>query len=472
MGDTYDVEILDGDADLTPSERGAAGWAHVDAARRKTDASSPGIQAQAPGDPQPRSRRVAALVTAVLVGLVALAFWPVAPAPDPPAEADAGPTTPAPEDARLLPWPGRGPLVGDRALVASAVAAWERPSDALGVSGGPGGEVFPLWVGEMLDWRVALLQSIGPDGSLRVAQVVEPATDPPGSGFVLSSQDRLETSRNGPPAAPELLAMSVPFEALRGTSTAMQVLFSPASEPATLSIVDYSRTLQPITLSADGSSKPWAHGRAGEEDDASWLVTDVDRLGPEGTLARVVAVRPYEVLPDPTPLELVPPALAGGRAPVATDVVVGHALLQSLGAEQAQLAVLGSKQTRWGRVVMVRARLDGGEPVQTVGVFNGPAVEWSERVPRPGDASVMAAAVPLPGGGLLAVGVGGPRTATVVLGMDGEFLAQDPWMAVAVVDREAVGSLVRVQAYEADGQLEGRDVVRVPRALRSSPDAA
>ncbi|HEY6738436.1 MAG TPA: GNAT family N-acetyltransferase [Actinopolymorphaceae bacterium] len=130
--------------------------------------------------------------------------------------------TSSPRDDRLLPWPARGELVDDTDVVAQAELAWRqaRPS-----RNGPGADVQVVWAGRTTDGEgtVVLLQSVGPDGKGRLAQLTptgpadgwrldrDEVIDPATAAVVVTydrsvpSFARSDSSRPAPPPAVQLV---------------------------------------------------------------------------------------------------------------------------------------------------------------------------------------------------------------------------------------------------------------------------
>jgi RimJ/RimL family protein N-acetyltransferase len=132
---------------------------------------------------RPARRRFGLLLVALLVAVVAVpaGLGQLLDRPERPA---------APDDPRLLAWTPRGDLAGDRDFVAEAADVWRGHHAEL--SGTELGEVHPVWAGTIGSGRLAILQSVGDDGTPRIAQVAEhgdPAT------LRLDSQDVIRTRR-------------------------------------------------------------------------------------------------------------------------------------------------------------------------------------------------------------------------------------------------------------------------------------
>lgn len=87
-----------------------------------------------------------------------------------------GPFPPTAHSARLLPWPARGELVRDRALVAAAVAAWRRQVVPVGVRRRafvPADRAYVLYAGRVDGARLVVLQALTAGDDAEVAVVAE-----------------------------------------------------------------------------------------------------------------------------------------------------------------------------------------------------------------------------------------------------------------------------------------------------------
>jgi hypothetical protein len=410
--------------------------------------------------PPPRRRLglVAAVVAAVVAALV---LWPQ---PGAPAGDDARPTAdqgvvdaqqPAPDDPRLLPWPGRGPWIGDEGFVEQATAVWQ--AAASGTDEGPGPDVHALWAGPVGDVAVAVLQSVGRDGRTRVAQVTEsplPTSVNPGP-LLLSRVDAVDRV---PPFV--VLSYGGGLE-LAGVldepgSALLQVLPAPGllTEGVELQRLQGS-TFATVGMQDDGLSQPWVH--------TPWLspggpvVSAVRTRGAQPGMLATALVDPGRLLPATAPVQLVPPAWGRVRADLPTDYVDAQAALLSLGRSSGRVSILGSTQTPQGRASLVEVRPTGpGRPVVvTVGSGAGSEVVSPPRPSGRPDEVALGAARSLTGDTLV-VAAGPPEATFIVVGADGEAVATGPRTTAVWLGRDVSVSEVSAQGYREDETWVGR----------------
>lgn len=412
---------------------------------------------------------VASVAAAVVAALV---LWPDTA---PPASSDAAPTSapsasgtvPAPDDPRLLPWPGRGPWAADTEFVADATAAWAAQADLDGADPGPGAQVHPLWAGPVGTVAVALLQSVGPDGVPRVAQVSESRV--PGSsargGLTVWSTAELAGS-------PGLIALAYTggyeLEGLGGVldepgSALVQVLPAPdlLGEGLQLRRLD-GPTFQPVGMQADGLSQPWVH--------SPWMssagpIVAVDRRqGPEPGLQLVRTIRPGELIPGPAPVELAPPEWGRLRPDTAEDYIDATQALEHLGRPGGRVAILGSTALDRGRVSLVEVRPRGpGESVVLTVLWQPNSGRALVSNPRPAGSpdEMVLGAVRTPAGETVVVGTGPPQVARVILGADGAAIASGPRTTVARLGRGEDAAEVAAQGYRRDEVYVGRTTLDI-----------
>lgn len=417
---------------------------------------------QAPAGP-PR-RRTVGTVAVALAALVALVVWPDSAPPGAPPE-DGAPRVPAPEDPRLLPWPGRGPWVADGDVVEQATHAWE--SAAAGSAGvaPPGSDVHPLWAGQVGEVAVAVLQSVGEDDVPRVAQVVQtPGSGdaPPGERAVVDV-DVLEPTL-------QLLVLTYPDgfdrDGLPSTvddpdTVVLQVLAAPGllSDDVELRRLRGAQFV-PIGDGPDGLSVPWVHAAWHAPDGP--VVAAVRVRNPEPGLLVTRHVTPGELVAGPAPVRLVPPRWGPLRRDLPEDYVDALAALQSLGRTSGQVSVLGSTPVDEGRASLVEVRGDdvATSVVVTVAVQRRTISASPARPARP-PSDVALGAVRLLDGEAMVVASGPPGTTRVVVGSDGTPRASGPRTTAVRLGRDEAVGAVSAQGYRRDETYVGRSTLDV-----------
>ena len=414
--------------------------------------------------PPPRSRgRVGIAVLAVAAVVVALLAWPDASTPEAgPPEGEVA-QLPVPDDPRLLPWPARGPYASDEDFLAQATEAWRTQASVVSPADVPGGEAYGLWAGTIGTNAVALLQAVGEDGLLRVAQVSESRRPPdvqPGP-LVLTAVEAVTTP-------PEMLGvvyaggLDLGYVLDEPGRDVMQVLPAPgllAEEGVELQRHEYGR-FAPLVVQPDGLSQPWVHD---------------PRQSPEGTLVVSVRVRgadpgillarllvPGRLTPGSPPVQLVPPEWGRTGRNTPEDYADALAALAALGRDDGRVAVLGSTPLSGSRVTLLEVRPEGpGTPVvltvHALGVRQTVSNPQPARLPT----EVALGAVRLAGGLLLVVAAGPPDTSLIVLGADGVPVGTGPRTAAAVLDPDLTVSEVAAQGYREDQSFVGRSVLDV-----------
>jgi hypothetical protein len=429
-------------------------------------------------------RRVGLVLAALLALAVALVVWPDAPpAPSPQAderaEAPALPEVPAPSDPRMLPWPGRGPLVTDEAFLEQATQAWRSQAALQPEADHPGEQVAPLWAGEVGTAAVALLQSVGEDGTLRVAQVSESRR--PGNvqrgGLVLT-----QTGVLPPGAAPPSLvgvvyaggldlgsALDLPGSAL------LQVLPAPDLLP------DGSELLRgegarffPVTVQPDGLSQPWLQIPLPYVEGPVVLAARTQGLEPGIEVAQML--RAGELLPSPPPVQLVEPVWGRTRKDLPEDYADAAAAVRSLGLASGRAAVLGSTSVADGRVTLLQVDLPlapqpGADPPESepavqrsgaVTVYTRGSLQYVSPLQALSVAEqVVVGAVRTPSGQVVAVAAGAPAASQTVLSADGEALGVGPRVGAVALEPSRPVSEVAAQAYAEDEAYLGRAVLPV-----------
>ena len=414
----------------------------------------------APVRPRGRLALVGGLVVAVLGALL---LWPdgstsqdIPPAVDGEAVAEQ----PAPDDPRLLPWPGRGPWAGDETFVEQAAAVWRASADD--PESTPGGEVHTLWAGPVGAVDVAVLQSLGQDGQTMVAQLT--ASRIPGSAnpgpLVLTDTDVVDQE---PPFivlsdAGRLNLGGVLSEP--GTSL-LQVLPAPelVSDGVELQHQAGGR-FEPVGLQDDGLSEPWVH--------TPWMSPEGPVLAAVRTQGAVPGLQamgmidPQELLPEPPPILLVPSAWGELRTALPQDYLDAQTALAVVGRTSGRVSVLGSTPTVDGHasLVQVRPRGPGRPVVVTVGSIGG---RGAVSGPRPSSTpdDIVVGAARSPDGALLVVAAAPPDASLVLIWADGDFVARGPRTTAVWLPRDVEVSAVVAQGYRDDETWVGRTVLDV-----------
>lgn len=418
----------------------------------------------APVDPPPpRPRRRVGLFAALgATAIVALVLWPQPVPSDQEADAPAEAAVPPPEDARLLPWPGRGPWVTDDAFVGQAGDVWASSAAITQAADSPGPVVHPLWAGEVSGVDVAILQSVGEDGVGRVAQVAEykiPGSTSP-AGLTLSSVADIE-------GEPVMLSLSYAEGLDLGTildepgAALVQVLPAPAvlTQGSELQRLE-SAQFRPVAVQDDGLSEPWVH--------AEWkstggpVVAVVRTQVPEPGLVAVRQLVPGELIPVSAPVELVAPAWGSTRPDIPEDYVAAEAALGAVGRASGAAAVLGSTPSDAGHVSLVEVEPEAdGEPVVVTVVNRGNSPLVSNPRPSRPPTEVALGAAGSPDGGVVVVAAGPPGTTLVVVGADGAPIGTGPPTTALWLPRDDAVREVAAQAYREDQTLIGRSTLDI-----------
>ena len=420
-----------------------------------------GVEDPPTSRPSPSSTRTLRWVGTLLA--VALAVLLLLPRDDPPpgytlAEGELD----VPSDERLLPWPGRGPWAADQSFVAEASTAWRDAAIVDSSVDAPGDDVVALWAGPVLDARMAVLQSVGADGVVRVAQVsdmlfgwLQPqlrllgtdrvTTEPPFLVFPFVGPD----DRRGQ-LDPDVLAT---FQMLPGPQVR-------SGEHSALR-VDGSRLVS-VDVQPDGLSAPWAYGRWWiREDPEVAVVTRAD----DGALEAAVRLGPDALVPGDPPVSLVDPLWGADRPYVAQDYVTASAALEALGADSGAASVLGTAETPAGPASLVHAQSTShGAAVLVVGGGAQPETSSAASV---GPASQVALGVARrPTGERVVVAAASPLTTLLAIDADGDALTTGGRAQAAVLPPDADVAVVEARAFLADDTVLERARLDLPGELR------
>jgi hypothetical protein len=411
---------------------------------------------------RPRGRL--ALVGGVVVAVLgALVLWPEAPTSldmPPAVDGEVVAEQPAPDDPRLLPWPGRGPWAGEATFVEQAAAVWRASAEDPGLT--PGVEVHALWAGPVGAVGVAVVQSLGRDGQTMVAQLT--ASRIPGSAnpgpLVLTATDVVEQE---PPFI--VLLDGGGFDLGRvlsepGTSL-LQVLPAPelVSDGVALQHQAGGR-FEPVDLQDDGLSEPWVH--------TPWMAPEgpvLAAIRTQGAFPGLLAmglIDPEALLPGPPPILLVPSAWGELRTALPQDYLNAQMALAVVGRTSGRVSVLGSTPTVDGHASLVQVHPRGpGRPViVTVGSTGG---RVAVSVPRPSltPDDIVVGAARSPDGALLVVAAAPPDASLVLIWADGDFVARGPRTTAVWLPRDVEVSAVVAQGYRDDETWVGRTVLDV-----------
>jgi hypothetical protein len=423
-----------------------------------------------PADRRPR-RRLGLVLAVLVVLLVALVAWPDGTSTRSADRVEptmpAAPAVPAPTDPRLLPWPGVGPLASDEDFVAAAEQAWRTQAPVRSSTPGPGEQVVPLWAGFVGTAAVALLQSVGEDDVVRVAQVSE-ARRPRNVQRGPLVLQQVETLSPGA-EPPSMIALVYPgglelgFGLDQPGAEIVQVL------PAPGALRDGSELLRregtrfaPVGLQADGLSQPWLH-TPGLSPEGPLVITARIR-GPEPGIGVAQLLPPGSLLPRPAPVQLVEPAWGRTRDDLPEDYLDASAALAALGLQQGQVAVLGSTVLQDGRVVLLQVMPspDAAQPSGVVTVFTRGGQQYvSASRPALTPQEVVVGAVRTPSGHLVVGVAAPPEASTTVVAADGEPLGVGPRVTAVALDPGRPVTEVAGQAYREDETYLGRTALDV-----------
>lgn len=392
--------------------------------------------------PARRSLRSGWLAALLIAGLVVLLLLP---GDDPLAgQPLADGEVPAPADERLLDWPGRGPWAADEAFVGQAATAWREAATSDASIDAPGDEIVPLWAGPVSDAAMAVLQSVGADGSVRLAHVSDMLY-----GWLQPELRVLSTTRVD--AEPEFVVVPFVGPDDRGGQldpdvlATFQMLPGPAVRSGAHRVVRLDGTrLVPIEMQADGLSEPWAYGRWWIRDEP--VVAFVTR-GEDDVLVSVVRHDPDEMLPGRPPVELVDPIWGSDESATPADYLVAAAALEALGEPSGRAAVLGSAVTPAGRVTLVQVEAPGSAGLRSVVTLaaQGELLVSSPTRLEP-DVEVAIGALRTPDGEVVVVGAASPTRTVVRIEADGEVIIAGPRVLAAVLERDDDVAVLRAEA--------------------------
>lgn len=422
---------------------------------------APAAAVSTPGPSPARRGGTAVAIAAVLVA--ALLLWPDAPATLDAAPAPPGPDgVPAPEDPRLLPWPGRGPLVSDDDLVAAAAAAWADAASADADVPAPGDDVHPLWAGEVGALEVAVLQSVGPDALLRVAHLVgagpsttEGATfDVAAVGLVDPTSDLVALSY------PDGLGDGVLARLLDTPGAALvQALLAPdVQDEAELRRLE-AHVFLPVGMLGDGLSLPWVY-EAWHSPEGP-VVAAVRTVDGDAVLEATGLVVPGEPGVDAAPVELVPSLRGARAAPGPEDYVDAATALASLGETTGRASVLASTPLGSGRASLVQVQPDTAATSVVTVVARRGIGEASAARPLDASTDLVIGAVRLLSGETVVVASGPPDTSRLVVGADDVPVSTGPHTVAVRLERGVDAQQVSVQGYREDETYVGRATLDV-----------
>jgi hypothetical protein len=211
-----------------------------------------------------------------------------------------------PNGSGLLPWPSRGGLVEDAALVEAAESLWRSGSDVDGDAVvTPENEVYVLWADRIGAGRVVIMEGIGTDGQPYVAQASEQG-DPA----------ILELNSVEPLPSDHLVALAVTYdgnldldglEPGRG-SALIQLLPEPSGTSEVTGLWRYKSTfadtgLERLELKTSGISDTFL--QLDVSDPAGTPVVMTTTVGANAGVAGTIAVHGRQLVPTPARISLV-----------------------------------------------------------------------------------------------------------------------------------------------------------------------
>lgn len=408
------------------------------------DGATPTAQARAG-----RSIRVGWLAVLLVVGLVVLLLLPV---DDPLTRTPLSEgELPPPADDRLLAWPGRGPWAADERFVDEAASAWREAAMSDRSIHAPGDDIVPLWAGPVSDAQMAVLQSVGADGVVRLAQVSDMLY-----GWLQPRLRVLSTTLMD--LEPDFLVFPFVGPDDRGGQLDPDVLATFQMLPGPAVRNGDHRVLRldgprfvPVEMQADGLSEPWAYGR--------WWIRDepviaVLARSEDDSLVSAVRLDPDQMLPAQPPVELVQPTWGTDEPYEPLDYLVASAALESIGESPGRAAVLGSAVTAAGRATLLQVEPRGSTRPRTMVALSdqGNVLVSSPAPVTPGTEAAIGAVRTL-GGDLVVVAAAPPQTTLITIKADGEVIATGVRMQGAVVERDTDVRVLSAQAFRGDDPL-------------------
>ena len=313
----------------------------------------------------------------------------------------------------------------------------------------------------MYERAVVVLQSVGSDGAVRVAQLSEsriPGSANPGALRL--------TAVSAVVAEPAFLTLTYSEGLQLGGvldqpgAYLVQVLLSPEllADGVVLQRLD-DRSFVDIEMSRAGLSRAWVY--------APWLepqgpvVTVVRTRGAEPGVLSTGLITRDQLVPSAPPVQLVAPDWGRTRRDLPADYVDGLDALQALGRTSGRVAILGSTPLLDGRASLVEVRPSGpGTPV-VVTVGRGRVDVVSQPRPAGLPTELAIGATRSADGRVLVVAAGPPETDLVVVGADGEAVATGPRTTAVWLDRDLGVSQVSAQGYRGDESLVSRSTLDV-----------
>lgn len=391
----------------------------------------------------PHLGRVGAVIAAALAVLLLLPSEDAAP---PQVLADG--EIPPPVADGLLPWPGRGPWSSDPTFVTEAATAWRDAARSDPAVEAPGDDVVPLWAGPVLDARMAVLQSLGPDGVVLVAQVSDMLY-----GWLQPELRLLATARVD--SEPEFF--SFPFvgpDDRRGqldpdVLATFQMLPGPRVSSGELKVLRVvGSRLAPVGMQEDGLSEPWAYGRWWQRQDPEIAVLT---RGDDGSFVSAVRLDPDALPPAPPPVALVEPIWGADLPPEPEDYIVASAAMQSLGASTGEAAVLGSAATQAGGASLVQIEPTGSSRPSAVVVLAGAeTVEVSPARPLDLGAQVAVGAVRTADGDIVVVAAASPQASLLTIDADADVVTTGGRTQATVIPSDADVSVVQARVFRGE----------------------
>lgn len=401
------------------------------------------------------------VVTMLAAALVVLLLLPSDSSPSGPALGEG--ELPEPADRAMLPWPGRGPWAADQQFVIEAASAWRDAASSDPDVEAPGDEVVALWAGPVLEARMAVLQSVGPDGAVRLAHVSDMLYGWLQPRLRLLASDRVES---------EPAFLTFPFvgpDDRRGqldpdVLATFQMLPGPRLRDGEHEAYRLAGSrLVPVPLQEDGLSEPWSYGRWWQRQDPEIAVlTHAD----DGALVSVVRLDPDRLLPATPPVKIVDPVWGTERPPEPNDYVVAAAALESAGSSTGEAAVLGSAATPVGQAFLVQVEPTGDDGPSTVAVVaSDGSLEASRSRRLDTEAQVAIGAVRLVQGEIVVVAAASPQTSLLTIDGEEDVVTTGDRARATVIPPDQHVSTLEARAFRGeDGELAGAtiDVSRIP----------